>query len=783
MKLKLQSKLLLYILSVALVVFLIAVSYLNYKSNSTNERVMTKLLLETQRNTALKIKSMLDCDISALRSLAASISGTEELGDEERVRVYKLAVNRFLIDNPDFEDVDISWEMGVINPSWTKSFGRRVYSFERGDGGLRVSVGNQNLDGDDFSSDYYKVKVNGKERIVGMETYDPDNPNYRPIYRSTILIPVFDAENNFCALVSADLEADDFHKAVKNAASYENFASFLITDAGQFAGLSTSGNGYEKSNIVRIVSSSFYDIRTKIDSSGFANYPIVDSTGLELRICGTNLDNDIFESSWMLVTAIPEEYIARQSNSQTVTSIFIVIFGVLIIGIFLFSQTSRLSFFLEKSGRVLGMLSVGNIKDAEDMEEEPTIELDSIASSLNSLKTGLGRAVDFAEEIGRGNLQTSFSALSKQDELGISLLSMRDSLLKANREANERRELDRKQNWITEGAAKFGDILREYNNDMYDFSFNIISNLVKYVGANQGGLFVINDDSKDDIFFELAAGYAYDIRKILKKNVKPGVGLVGRCILENESIYISNLPDDYINITSGLGEKNPQYLLIVPFKFNNQIYAVAEIASFTAIEPYKQQFVEEVGNSIASTIATVKINIRTNKLLQELKVQSEELSSQEEEMRQNMEVMKASQEEMTRKVDEWGQTVESLNQLIMLTEYASTGKLLDVNVKVLEFFKKEKPLVLNGVTPLYETIYTSEKTDADEFWLQIRLGRQKVVSKTVAVDGVHYNIIETYNPVQNYYGKIYKAICLIDIKDEGVLKKEDTGTNSEGEWF
>jgi hypothetical protein len=120
----------------------------------------------------------------------------------------------------------------------------------------------------------------------------------------------------------------------------------------------------------------------------------------------------------------------------------------------------------------------------------------------------------------------------------------------------------------------------------------------------------------------------------------------------------------------------------------------------------------------------------------------------------------------------------------MLVEFASNGKYLNINSKVLEFFKKEKPLVINGVTPLYETIHTSERTDTDEFWLQIRLGRQKVVSKTVSVDGIHYNIIETYNPVQNYYGKIYKAVCLIDVKDEGVLKKEDASSNnSEGEWF
>lgn len=784
MKLKIQSKLLIYILSVTFIVFAAAIGFLAYSASKANDAAIYKSLLETQKGAALKIKSSLDCDINALRSFAASISGTEDLDEEQRVHLYRAAVNKFLTSNPNYENLSISWELSEINPAWTKSFGRRIYTFERGDGGLRYNVKNANLDGDDFTSSYYRAKVNGKDQITGIASDDPLNPNVKPVYKTTVQIPVFDAENAFCALVSGDMDIEIFHRGVKNAAGYDSFASFLITGSGKFAGISQSGDNAEKSDILRIISRSFYDIRTKIDSSGFANYPIADSVGRKFRICGVSFDNDIFESSWMLVTAVPEKIIERQTSAMSMTEILILIFGMIIIGAFLYHQTAEISSFLNKSGRMLALLSEGNIKEADEMEPESTIELDSISGSLNKLKEGLDRAVDFAEEIGAGKLDTSFAALSNKDELGISLLSMRDSLVKANKEANERQELDRKQNWITEGAAKFGDILREYNNDMYDFSFNIICNLVKYMGANQGGLFVINDDNKDDIYFELAAGYAYDIRKILKKNVKPGVGLVGRCILESESIYISNLPEDYINITSGLGEKSPQHLLIVPFKFNNNIYAVAEIASFNEIEPYKQQFVEEVGNSIASTIATVKINIRTNKLLQELKVQSEELSSQEEEMRQNMEAMKATQEEMTRKVDEWGQTVESLNQLIMLVEYSSTGKITDINNKVLEFFKKEKMLVMNEITPLYETIHESEKTGSDEFWLQLRLGRKKVVSKTVAVDNIHYNIMETYNPVQNFYGKIYKAICLIEIKDEGVLRKEDTEVNNpEGEWF
>ncbi len=786
MKLKLQSKLFLYILAVALVVFVVSTGYLNNRANTSNQNALTRLVRESEKNSALKICSALDCDISSLRALAASLSGTEILTDEQRIKVYKAASNRFLSDNPNFENLKISWEMGVIDPMWTKSFGRRVYTFERGDGGSRCTVADLNMDGDDFSSNYYKVKITGREQITGIESEESDNPNIRPLYKSTILIPVFDSENNFCAMVSTDLEIENFHRMVKNYTGYESYASFLITNEGQFAGINITPNILEKSNIIKIVANQYYDIKTKIDSSGFANIPVVDSTGNKLFLCGINLDNDIFDGSWMLVSAVPQSIVLQQSNSQYLITFLIILAGLVILSLVLYHITSRVSSFLDKSGEMLKEFSVGNTNIDVEIGDVYAQELGSISDSIGKLKTGLNKAVFFAEEIGKGNLDSEFAPLSGSDQLGISLLSMRDSLVNANKEANERHEQDRKQNWITEGAAKFGDILREYNDDMYDFSFNIISNLVKYIGANQGGLFVINDDDKKNIFFELTAGYAYDIRKILKKTVYPGVGLIGRCILEADSIYISNLPEDYINITSGLGEKSPQYLLIVPFKFNNEIYAVAEIASFTPIEEYKKQFIEEVGNSIASTIATVKINIRTNKLLQELKIQADELASQEEEMRQNMEAMRHTQDDMTKKVDEYSQTSDALNTLIMLTEYASDGRITNINTKALEFLKKNKNLVLSGEEPLYEVIHESEKTSSDDFWLQVRLGRQKVVSKTIVVAGQSYNIMETYTPVQNYYGKIYKAVCLIEVADEGILKNEDSSvnvSNTDGEWF
>ena len=113
MKLKLQSKLLIYILSVAFVVFLVSMGYINYRSSNVIERSLTRVLLETQKSSALKIKTSLDCDVSALKSLASSIAGTDELTDEQMLRVYKTAVGRFLDDNPNFASLSISWELSV----------------------------------------------------------------------------------------------------------------------------------------------------------------------------------------------------------------------------------------------------------------------------------------------------------------------------------------------------------------------------------------------------------------------------------------------------------------------------------------------------------------------------------------------------------------------------------------------------------------------------------------------------------------------------------------------
>jgi transcriptional regulator with GAF, ATPase, and Fis domain len=186
--------------------------------------------------------------------------------------------------------------------------------------------------------------------------------------------------------------------------------------------------------------------------------------------------------------------------------------------------------------------------------------------------------------------------------------------------------------------------------------------MVRYTNSNQGGIFIVNDNDKDKPFLEMTSCYAYDRQKFLKKRIEVGEGLVGRCYQEQEKIYLTEIPNDYIKITSGLGDNNPSCLLLIPLAYNDNIFGIMEIASFNEYQDFEIEFIERIGESIAATISSVKANIQTAILLEQSQQQAEEMSSQEEEMRQNMEELRATQEQSSRREEELSKEVETLKK-------------------------------------------------------------------------------------------------------------------------
>jgi PAS domain-containing protein len=306
---------------------------------------------------------------------------------------------------------------------------------------------------------------------------------------------------------------------------------------------------------------------------------------------------------------------------------------------------------------IINALSEGNTNVAVDKEAmKGENEIAHLNKQIVKLIQSLKKKEDFTTQIGCGNLTAEYIPQSEHDTLGNAMIAMQSNLIKADNEAQERKTEEEKRNWGTSGLAKFAEILRKDNDKMEALSYNVISNMVKYLGANQGGIFVWNDENS---VLEMKACYAFDRKKFVKKQIHPGEGLVGTCYLEGEPIFMTDIPDSYITITSGLGDANPRAMFICPLNVNDRIYGVMELASFKEFEPYQLDFIRKVSESIAATISTVQVNVRTERLLTQSKMQAEEMANQEEELRQNMEEMQSTQEEMRRRESELSELLEA----------------------------------------------------------------------------------------------------------------------------
>ncbi len=261
--------------------------------------------------------------------------------------------------------------------------------------------------------------------------------------------------------------------------------------------------------------------------------------------------------------------------------------------------------------------------------------------NLQKQVVNMQQNIAFAEDISKGNLHAAYE-LDDDDKIGKSLMDMRSGLVLAS----EREHQDKFNNV---GLAQISEILRNNLNEVESLCDQVLFKIVKYLDANQGALFIVEDEGTQQVHLNLKACYAFDRKKTINKQILPGQGLLGQVYLEKASNYITEVPAQYVTISSGLGHANPRSLIMFPLKVNEEVVGVVELALFRTLMPYEISFLEKIGESIASTILSVKINERTQQLLEQTRIQAEEMRAQEEEMRQNMEELAATQEEMNRK--------------------------------------------------------------------------------------------------------------------------------------
>lgn len=326
----------------------------------------------------------------------------------------------------------------------------------------------------------------------------------------------------------------------------------------------------------------------------------------------------------------------------------------------------------------------------ETTEARSTDEFGQMGTKVDELVQTLKGNAEFAQRIGEGKYDTAFSPASDNDILGMSLINMRDNLIE-----NERR--DKERNWIVRGVAEISEILRMHDSTD-DLGEDVIKFILDKIGAIQGAFYVVNEDESGKNVIEMRASYAYGRKKYLKAKFKFAEGLIGQAAAEKDTILRTEIPTDYVTVTSGiLGDQRPKCILIVPLITNEEVYGVLEFAGFKKFDNSQVKFVQELSLILARTIFNIKVNERTRRLLAESQEMSNELKEKQEVLRQNAEEMQATQEELQRSNQKLEEQIEEVNRtqkrMQLLLENAS---------EVITIYEEDESI--RYISPSVETI-------------------------------------------------------------------------------
>ncbi len=266
---------------------------------------------------------------------------------------------------------------------------------------------------------------------------------------------------------------------------------------------------------------------------------------------------------------------------------------------------------------------------------------------ITRMVANLRTASEFIRNVSTGNLEVEWKGMNKenlrhnQETLAGELLTMRDQMNRVKLDEGNRM-------WVSEGISIFSEIIRRNQENLQEMSDKLLARIVKYLNANQGGLFFLKED-QEERFLEMTSCYAYDKKKFNEHRVPVDSGMLGQAFLEGEVVVLKEIPAEYIHITSGLGEATPDHLILVPLKFNDQIIGVLELASFNAFTKIHLELLEKISEIVASAVVNSQNSEKMKELLENAQQTAEEMRAQEEEMRQNMEELQATQEELARK--------------------------------------------------------------------------------------------------------------------------------------
>jgi signal transduction histidine kinase/HAMP domain-containing protein/CheY-like chemotaxis protein len=334
------------------------------------------------------------------------------------------------------------------------------------------------------------------------------------------------------------------------------------------------------------------------------------------------------------------------------------------------SEVTRVAREVGTEGKLGGQAEV---RDVAGVWKDLTDNVNLLAGQL----TNQIRAIaDVATAVTEGDLTRSIG-VEASGEVAV----LKDRINEMIRTLRETTQRNMRQDWLKTNLAEFSRMLQGQR-DLNAVCGLVLSELAPLVSAKHGVFYTMDLSDPDEPRLRFQAGYAYRPRHGLPTVFRVGEGLIGQCALEKRRLLLTDVPSDYISISSGLGEAPPLNIIVLPVLFEGQLRAVIELASFEPFVDVHLDFLDQLTESLGIVLNTIEVNMRTEELLkqsqslaQELQSQQEELRRTNEELRQNAGLLAVQNAEVERKNLEVEQARSSLEekaeQLALTSKYKS----------------------------------------------------------------------------------------------------------------
>ena len=344
--------------------------------------------------------------------------------------------------------------------------------------------------------------------------------------------------------------------------------------------------------------------------------------------------------------------------------------ALVLIGVLLSLTIRQILLSIAEIKRAAQKLALGEVDFVVNVSTKD--ELGDLANSFNKMVEVKKLYAETAEKIGKGKYDTPVLVRTPSDILGLALTNMKNDLERLSGE-NEMRT------WLLTGNGQLNDCMRG-DKDTTLLATEVVTQLSQFLNAQIGALYV-----RENGHLKLTGRYAFKAQG--DDTLLVGQGLVGQVAAEGRRMLLSQVPDDYLKITSALGYSKPRNIIICPFKYEGEVKGVVEIGSLKDFSPLDLQFLDLVSENIGIAINASQSRAKMKELLEETQRQSEELEAQQEELRQfNEELL-----EKTRLLETSEEELKAQQEELQLSneELVEKAALLEDQKQHLEFTKRQ----------------------------------------------------------------------------------------------